>query len=281
MSCGSADVRPALRPTHTDATTLVALPAWPVSFHGSRPGRRSLTKGRAGISLRSRTRRILDRCDALNDVPLIHEWRTVPANQPPAGPRGVLPCNSCSSSDIELSRKDRRRPSIMRKMASLLVATVAIAVWGTGVAFGATHQTQSNSPPSHHSCSRQWLRCGSCHRQCDVITFETHGVFRLSPLGRFTFRVHGTCTNADCSTFNATTIYTAARGTASPPTGARNGDLFTEYVISGTGRLAGASGTMTETGTTVADPSDLLAISGTFKINGTIRTAGHPCRPHR
>lgn len=169
----------------------------------------------------------------------------------------------------------------MRKIASLLVATVAVAVLGTGAAFGVTHQT--TEARARHRTIRvhgSGSAVGRAAVNGGVVTFETHGAFRLSPLGRFTFRVHGTCTNADCSTFNATTVYLAARGDSFTTYGSATGDLFTEYLIRGTRRFAGASGTMTETGTTVADPSDPLAISGTFEIKGTIRTPGHPCRPH-
>ncbi len=53
-------------------------------------------------------------------------------------------------------------------------------------------------------------------------------------------------------------------GTLTPGSG------FTETIIGGTGRFAGATGTMTETGTTVIDPANPLAFTGTWEATGTI-----------
>ncbi len=48
------------------------------------------------------------------------------------------------------------------------------------------------------------------------------------------------------------------------------GSGYTETITGDRGRFAGATGTMTETGTTVSDPSNPLAFTTTFEITGTI-----------
>lgn len=157
-----------------------------------------------------------------------------------------------------------RGPFTLRRCAAVLLV-LAFTILGTGeAAFGAAKGTSRPIKGSGTGSGYASVTNG-------VITFTVDGTQRLSHLGRSTFHLDAVCTNADCSGYHATTTYVAANGdTFTTFASVTPGSGFTETITGGTGRFAGATGTMTETGTTVFDPSNPLAFTVTFQITGRI-----------
>lgn len=153
----------------------------------------------------------------------------------------------------------------MRKLAALLMV-LAVAVVGTGEAFGAAKGTDRPFNGSGSFSGLATIVGGD-------ITVTVDGTQHFTHVGRSTYHVDGVCLNADCTSAVATTTNVAANGdtlifreTATP------GIPFSTFVIlGGTGRFAGATGGGTTTGPPlVFDQSNPLAFTGTFESRGTI-----------
>lgn len=152
----------------------------------------------------------------------------------------------------------------MRKPFSMLAVVLAIVALSTGVALGGPKGTD-----------RPLKSSGSAISTFDLVngTFVTDGTAQVTHLGRSTFHLDGVLTGATTSTFTGTIV--AANGdtlTTSGTTALTGPTTFTalETITGGTGRFAGASGTFTDTGTAVPDPSNPNRFSFTFTSTGTI-----------
>jgi hypothetical protein len=149
----------------------------------------------------------------------------------------------------------------MRKLLVLLAGSLLLVTLAGSPALGAAKGTD-----------RPWKASGSGH---GIITpgtpqtFTIDGTSNNTHLGRGTFHLDAVCTPpdpGDCPTSTATFTIVAAHGDTLTASGANDTGTFT----GGTGRFAGASGTVTTTTTSfVFDPST-LTFELTFTQTGTI-----------
>jgi hypothetical protein len=168
----------------------------------------------------------------------------------------------------------------MRKpIAALVMVALSVLGTGTAVASGGTHGSARHGV-ARHTRHVESVASGSGLITIDggVITFTAEGRIQFKHLGRFTYHLEGICPSVrpDCSAPEVTTVYEKANGdtfTTVAPVGPIGAGLdYIEGVVGGTGRFAGASGTLTEiSSTSVFDPSNPLAFTQTFVSRGTIR----------
>ena len=143
---------------------------------------------------------------------------------------------------------------LLVSLASLLMMLVALS---GSAAFGASNGTD-----------RPWKASGSAEGIVTPgapVTTHTEGTSTNTHLGRSTFVVDGVCLNEDCSSDTFTFTIVAANGDTLRASGAGDTATFT----GGTGRFAGASGTVTTTTPTFAF-TDPLHFHFTFTQTGTI-----------
>jgi hypothetical protein len=153
---------------------------------------------------------------------------------------------------------------IMRKLLVVLVGSLLIVALSGSAALGAANGTD-----------RPWKASGSgdgIFTPGTPATFHVDGTSTNAHLGRSTFSVDGVCTNLDCSASTFTSTIVAANGDTLTVSGISVGP-GTDHITftGGTGRFVGASGTATNTVTSVvADPANPLASHFTFRQRGTI-----------
>ena len=102
-----------------------------------------------------------------------------------------------------------------------------------------------------------------------VVTFTIDGTSTSTQLGRTTIHIDGVCNDPNCFTSTYTYTAVAANGDTLTASGANDGTNDVASFTGGTGRFAGASGTITTTTNFIFDPSG-LGFHLTFAQTGTI-----------
>ena len=153
----------------------------------------------------------------------------------------------------------------MRKVFSIFVLVLAVLALSTSIAFAGPNGT--DRPFKTTSLS------GVGTVDPVTGTFVIDGTAQEAHLGRSTFHVDGVFTGPNTASFTATivatngdTLTTSATNFATGPT------TFTNFqtITGGTGRFAGATGSFTDTGTTLLDPSNPTSFTITLTSTGTI-----------
>jgi hypothetical protein len=150
---------------------------------------------------------------------------------------------------------------IMRKFFVSFVCSMLFVAVSASAALAATNGTD-----------RPLKASGSANGVITVgipVTFTIDGTSTSTHLGRTAFHIDGVCNDPNCFTSTYTYTAVAANGDTLTASGVNDGTNDVASFTGGTGRFAGASGTLTTTTSFVFDPSG-LGFHLTFTQSGTI-----------